>query len=242
MNELYPGLPPELENDWVDAIAAGEVSTALAQFLDANPAARAELEALDEVAVALRRDRDDAHPGAHFFESLSDDIMASLPTPSDGPAPLLGRKVGAGTRASSSWWSAAWSWFGKRPTLAWAAVMAVALVVILAWPRTVDSPAGGIAETAPDVGEAVVPDDDVDEVAVAARENWLAAALPHGLSRDEVHELRQLASEIEISGLDADDNSDDLDDDWGFGVGAGAVEQMGNAELDSALNALEAPR
>jgi hypothetical protein len=245
MNDLYPGLPHELEDDWIDAIASGEISEPLARFLDEHPAARDELSALDDVAMALRRDRDAAHPGPHFFDALAGDIMASLPEPDVAPATLVGRKVKpAEPGQKQSWWAAAWAWFGKHPTMAWGAVMALGLVAILAWPRS-DDANDGFAETGPDVGMAAVhPDASAPESPGSpepSKENWLAAALPQGLSRTEVHELRQVAAQIEVSGLDLDESDDGLDDDWGLGVGAGAILQMGGDELDSALDALEAP-
>lgn len=242
MNELYPGLPAELEDDWIDALGTGVISGPLARFLADHPDAQAELASLDDVATALRRDRDAAHPGAHYFDALESDIMAGLSERAEqrsavrDPAPLVGRKVEPGAASGASWWSSVWAWFGAHPTMAWGAVMALALVAILAWPSGDEpAPGEGIAVTGPDAGEIVAPAPEAPEPEKA---DWLAAALPSDLSQDELLELRQIAAQVELGSLE---DSDGLDDDWGLGVGAGAIQDMGAEELDSALDALEAP-
>lgn len=222
MNPMYPGLPRDLEDDWVEAMATGEISASLANFLDKTPGARSELEALGDVAEALRADRDAAHPGAHYFDALEGDILAQLPT--NGPAPLVGKRVSEEKAASG--WSSAWAWLTRRPTLAWAAVMVAALLAILAWPR-LDEPSEPVVVEA-DAG-AAEPD----------RADWLAAALPQSLTQTEIHELRQVAADIRMGGLD--EPSDGLDDDWGLGMGTAAIVDMGDDELDSVEDALEAP-
>ena len=218
MSDLYPELPGELEEQWCEALAGGDVSAALQKWLSSHPAAAQELMAMRDVAAQLTNSRDAMDPGAHYFESMTQEVVAQLEAPR-----LVGARVVTEPEESAASWARVRDWFVRRPSLGWALVMAAALMAILAWPQAPPhTPTAPVTTTQP-----TSPDSN----------DWLRTAVPSTFSEDELLALRRVAASMDIDPM----REDTGDEDWGFGLGAGAVEAMGAEELERASKSLEAP-
>ncbi len=228
MSDTIDGLPPDLHDDWVDALATGSVTPRLAQWLEANPSARHEREELADIAKLLCQDRDSMDPGAHYFDALAQDVMQGIAVQT-----FVGEKPNQQVQATPSLWASTKALFTKHPTLGWGAVMAAALTMLLVSSlfEPLESELPHQLFTAADAG-APEKDSQSDDHA------WLVAALPQNLSSEEIQELRMVAAQVQLGDFAEEAG---LDDEWGFGAGAGAIESMGIDDLTRVEEALEAP-
>jgi hypothetical protein len=168
-----------------------------------------------ELEALLRQDSAAQDPGDHFFEAMHDDIMAQLPA--QQPVELPGGVAQVNPAAPSTpWFRRLVEGFGRRPTLAWGAVMAVALLGLVFWPA---EQASGPVAPAPSTSPGAVAQQDLTEA--------------------EVEELRQLAAEMKIDILSEEDGwgavaQEDAEASLG-GFGQEDLGWMDEDDLDRAL-------
>jgi hypothetical protein len=228
MSDTIDGLPPTLQDDWVDALATGSVTPRLAQWLEANPSARHESEELGNIAKLLCQDRDSMDPGEHYFEALAQDVMEGIAVQT-----FVGEKPNHQLQVTPSLWARTKALFAKHPTLGWGAVMAAALTMLLVssliYPPKSEPPHRLV--TAADAGAS-------EKGSQSNEHAWLLAALPENLSSEEIQELRMVAAQVQLGDFAEEAG---LDDEWGFAAGAGAIESMGIDDLTRVEEALEAP-
>ncbi len=170
-------------------------------------------EAYPEIFALMQGERDAQDPGAHFFESLQDEIMANLPD--QGPEPVRvfqsesvkARPSGAGERGEG-WLDRLRGLFGARPTLVYGLAMAAALLAIIFWPKD-----QGQTPQEHTPGTEVAHNDKGDQ-----NPDKEGSALPveTTLSGEELAELRQIAAQMDLGDEDDTVGYDvwDSDDDW----------------------------
>lgn len=218
---------PELEAAWFEALDGGEVSEPLAVWLSSHPEAARELEELREVQAMLSAEASSRAPGAHFFESLHDDIMAGLDRAEQEVAAevveLRGGEVAPAVESAGGggWWAWLRAWLVDRPTLAYGLGMGLALVGIVLW--TFASVEGGRGAS----------DGDAGLVARAATSGEALPAALANLSVSEQEAVRALAAEIQIDVLDEDEEEGD-ELEWSGLVG----EDLSTDEIDEIEDAL----
>lgn len=198
---LLPPLPAELEDAWIDALAGASPSPDLQRWLDQHPDAARDLDQLTQLTHALAAERSERHPGARFFDALHDDILAQLDAPQ--PVELRGFQPTPAPAPAAGWlglMDRLRDLLGRRPTLAYAGAMSLALLALLAFalasPTTTTPP-----PTTPPLASAP---------SAQPHPPALPAALAH-LDPEELAALQEQASRIQIDlgGAEEDDDASD---------------------------------
>lgn len=179
-----------------------------------------ELEGLEDdfadLVALMAEDREAQDPGDHFFEALHDDILAEL-EPRGSEVLGGGRVVDVRPlEESPSLWERLRGFWGGSPTVAYAGVMALALLGIVLWSNGQKS----ATSVSPDAGDFVAASEDLRPP---------ANIVPHSLDKAEIEELRMLASRMKF---DIDSENSWLDDDVESLDFEGSLEGLSDDELE----------
>ena len=167
-------LSPELEADFIEAMAPGApISDALQAHLRHHPRDAQALDLYRDLGGDLAEDTQALDPGGHFFDALQADILGQLDAPKAAPLPggfatRPAQRLGLIARLQAL--------LGARPTLAWGALMLALILGLILWPR----------------GEEAPEPDKAPEIAA------IEAPIPTSLSEEELSDLRQLASRMDL--------------------------------------------